>query len=254
MMLSRFLAFCALAAAETCLNGTECEEANLLSYAAEEDFPWARKRKFRGHPHSGYRSCKRAEGPSLAEGPVPCTYSKTYAYPASVVQQDSGGVAQMESRCDNAGEDYVNNPCDATCIINSNSQGYDYIKWDAIKACPYPAGATELPIVTTQDQCMQLYDNFTALGEAVDITWNGEVYKTGIGHGALIGVRGNCLTIRYNGKNAVIFQVDIRSWSLEITQATYLYLTDNENPGGFCWIPEVEIVNCLDIPGMPTSL
>ena len=44
---------------------------------------------------------------------MPCTYSKTYAYPASVVQQDSGGVAQMESRCDNAGEDYVNNPCDA---------------------------------------------------------------------------------------------------------------------------------------------
>ena len=103
-------------------------------------------------------------------------------------------------------------------------------------------------------QCMQLYNNFTALGEAVDITWKGEVYKTGIGHGALIGVRGNCLTIRYNGKNAVIFAVDIRSWSLEITQATYLYLTDGQNPGGFCWIPEVEIVNCLDIPGMPSSL
>eukprot|EP00439_Symbiodinium_sp_Y106_P026327 s1169_g3.t1 len=226
------------------------------SQAAEtssEDFP-RRKRRFRRYHHYGYRPCKSAERPSLAEGPVPCTYSKTYAYPATVVQEDSGGVAQMESRCDNAGEDYVNNQCEATCIINSNSQGYDYNKWDAVKACPYPAGATEFPIVTNQEQCMQLYDNFTALGEAVDITWNGEVYKTGIGHGALIGVRGNCLTIRYNGKNAVIFQVDIRSWSLEITQATYLYLTDNENPGGFCWIPEVEIVNCLDIPGMPSSL
>ena len=44
---------------------------------------------------------------------VPCTYSKTYAYPATVVQEDSGGVAQMESRCDNAGEDYVNNQCEA---------------------------------------------------------------------------------------------------------------------------------------------
>ena len=44
---------------------------------------------------------------------VPCTYSKTYAYPATVVQQDSGGVAQMENRCDRAGEDYVNNQCEA---------------------------------------------------------------------------------------------------------------------------------------------
>ena len=37
LMLTRFLAFCALTAAETCLNGTECEEVNLLSYAAEEE-------------------------------------------------------------------------------------------------------------------------------------------------------------------------------------------------------------------------
>lgn len=150
--------------------------------------------------------CKDEDEFLSATGPMPCTYSKTYAYPATVIQQDSGGVAQMESRCSSAGEDYVNNNCNATCIINSNSDGYNYDKWDATQSCPYPAGATEYPIVTTQAQCKQLFNNFTALGEAVDITWNGEVYKTGIGHGALIGVRGNCLTIRYNGKNAVIFQ------------------------------------------------
>ena len=52
-MLSRFLAFCALAAAETCLNGTECEEANLLSYAAEEEW---KQRKARRHPTCGLAS------------------------------------------------------------------------------------------------------------------------------------------------------------------------------------------------------
>ena len=36
-MLTRFLAFCALAAAETCLNGAECEEVDFLSYAAKEE-------------------------------------------------------------------------------------------------------------------------------------------------------------------------------------------------------------------------
>ena len=73
---------------------------------------------------------------------------------------------------------------------------------------------------------------------------------TGIGHGVLIGGRGNCATISYEGRNAVIFQVDFRSWSLEMTYATLMYLTGGVDPGANCFIPDVQIIDCSDIPGV----
>jgi len=54
----------------------------------------------------------------------------------------------------------------------------------------------------------------------------------------------------YEGRKAVIFQVDIRSWSLEITYDTLMYLTNNQDPGGNCFVPDVKIINCTDIPGV----
>ena len=186
----------------------------------------------------------------LAVAAVACTYSKTYAYPSTVIQQDSGGIAQMVSRCSDAGETYVDNDDEATCLVNSNSDGYDYSKWDGVKACPYPAGATEFPTVTTRAQCQATYDQFVALGESVNINMNGKTYMTGIGHGVLTGVRGNCATLSYEGRNVVIFQVDIRSWSLEITYATLLYLTGGVDPSNNCFIPDVQIIDCSDIPGV----
>ena len=49
----------------------------------------------------------------------------------------------VPGRCSAAGETYVNNCDEATCLLNSNSDGYDYSKWTGSKSCPYPAGATE---------------------------------------------------------------------------------------------------------------
>ena len=46
-------------------------------------------------------------------------------------------------RCSDAGETYVDNDDEATCILNSDTGGYDYSQYDASHACPYPAGATE---------------------------------------------------------------------------------------------------------------
>ena len=88
---------------------------------------------------------------------------------------------------------------------------YDYSQYVASGACPYPAGATQYPTVTTREQCEATFDQFVALGQSVNITMNGETYMTGIGHGVLIGVRGNCATISLEGRNAVILQVDVRS-------------------------------------------
>ena len=39
--------------------------------------------------------------------------------------------------------------------------------WSADLACPYPAGATEYPTVTDQDQCKTYYQNFVNLGDYV---------------------------------------------------------------------------------------
>lgn len=49
-------------------------------------------------------------------------------------------------------------------------------------------------------------------------------YKTGIGHGVLYGVRGNCYTIEYGGNYVLLYQVDVRSWSLEMTPGALEYL------------------------------
>jgi len=181
---------------------------------------------------------------------VACYYSKTYAYPSTVVQQASDDISKLDSRCSDAGETYVDNDDEATCILNSDTGGYDYSQYDASHACPYPAGATEYPTVTTREQCEATFDQFVALGQSENITMNGKTYMTGIGHGVLIGVRGNCATISYEGRNAVIFQVDVRSWSLEMTYATLMYLTGGVDPGGNCFIPDVQIINCSDIPGV----
>ena len=53
---------------------------------------------------------------------------------------------------------------------------------------------------------------------------DGIEYRTGIGHGVLNGVRGNCYTIEYDGNYVLLFQVDVRSWSLEMTSGTLEYL------------------------------
>ena len=49
----------------------------------------------------------------------------------------------VPGRCSDAGETYVDNDDEATCILNSNGAGYDYSNYDSSTACPYPAGATE---------------------------------------------------------------------------------------------------------------
>eukprot|EP00434_Breviolum_minutum_P042569 symbB.v1.2.037896.t1/scaffold5717.1/size24284/1 len=240
-------------AAVKCLAECQTEESNLLSL---HGYP-------RGGRHRGRRSrgCTNSRTPSTLDdflgtssedlsAPVACYYSKTYAYPETVIQEASGDVAQMDSRCSDAGETYVDNTDEATCLLNSNGNGYDYSQYVASGACPYPAGATEYPTVTTREQCEATFDQFVALGQSVNITMNGKTYMTGIGHGVLIGVRGNCATISYEGRNAVIFQVDVRSWSLEMTYDTLMYLTGGVDPGGNCFIPDVQIINCSDIPGV----
>ncbi|CAK9014225.1 PDZ domain-containing protein, partial [Durusdinium trenchii] len=147
-------------------------------------------------------------------------------------------------------------------ILNSPGDYYDYGNWDAESACPYPAGATEYPTVTTRVreilfkcgfaadlsdksmvQCEAYYNNFVALGDSITI--NGTYYKLGIGHGPLKGVRGNCYFMEYEGRYALIFQVDIRSWSFEFTYDTLQYIYNNQgDPGGTCLIPNVQIIDC----------
>jgi len=216
----------------------EAEDVNLLTHIhtlSDRSQYKLHKLRDQNHKHGG-----GTDG-------VPCTYSKTYAYPASVIQQDSGGISQMETRC--FAEGFVNNDTDATCLLNSNGDGYDYSGWTAQMACPYPAGATEYPTLTTQADCMDSFNKWVALGQAASVTMGGLTYVTGIGHGVLNGVRGNCATLSYNGKNAVLFQVDIRSWSLEMTEDTLQYLYSGD-PGGQCLVPDVKIIDCADVPGM----
>ncbi|CAL1162943.1 unnamed protein product [Cladocopium goreaui] len=233
--------------AAPCASTKDCgDEANLLS--------WKRHKR----PHYGPRGRRRPRYGSDtddnllgdASGLVSCYYSKTYEYPAGVNQSDSSSIDQLDSRC--ASDSYVNNDSVATCILNSNAAGYDYdnsnINNDSV--CPYYSESTEYPTVTTPEQCKQYFTQFIALGQAVNVTLYGENYVTGIGHGVINGVRGNCWIMSYEGRKAVIFQVDIRSWSLEITYDTLMYLTNNQNPGGNCFVPDVKIINCTDIPGV----
>jgi len=236
-----------------CLAECQTEENNLLSL--HHDPRRGRHRGRRGShygTHSGTPITTLEDFLRTGDSPrrVACYYSKTYPYPETAVQEASPAVEQMDSRCSDAGETYVDNDDEATCLLNSNGNFYDYSQYVASGACPYPAGATQYPTVATREQCEKTFDQFVALGQSVNITMNGETYMTGIGHGVLIGVRGNCATISYEGRNAVIFQVDVRSWSLEMTYATLMYLTGGVDPGGNCFIPDVQIINCSDIPGV----
>eukprot|EP00435_Cladocopium_sp_Y103_P067836 s97_g30.t1 len=151
---------------------------------------------------------------------------------AAVVASEACQTGSVYLWC--ASDSYVNNDSVATCILNSNGDGYDYdnsnINNDSV--CPYFSESTEYPTVTTPEQCKQYFTQFIALGQAVNVTLYGETYVTGIGHGVINGVRGNCWIMSYEGRKAVIFQVDIRSWSLEITYDTLMYLTNNQDPGG----------------------
>jgi len=183
--------------------------------------------------------------PHASSLPFPCTYSKTYAFPETVVQEDSKGIEQMESRC--AGKGPVNSADEATCILNSNADGYDYDKWPASQVCIYPAGMTP---TLNQDECTTLYEKWLNLGLTFVTLPDGTEAATGIGHGVLQGLRGECALLEYQGRSAVIFQVDVRSWSLEITKQTWEWLTKDETPEGHCFVPNVKMIDCTDVPGM----
>lgn len=71
--------------------------------------------------------------------------------------------------------------------------------------------------------------------------------KTAIGHGVLSGVRGECALLEFEGRHVVVFQVDIRSWSLEITESTLMYLTNGVAPGGHCFTPNVKPIDCASV-------
>ena len=158
-------------------------------------------------------------------------------------------TTEMISRCSSAGVDYVNTSEDATCIINSNGDGYDYGNVASSSACPYPAGATPW---MTYDECLSSYTKWIDKGATEVTLADGTTAMTGIGHGVLDGLRGLCAIIYYatTGKTMVVFQVDIRSWSLEMTQATWEYLTEITDPGNTCIVPTVTSINCTDVPFM----
>ena len=238
----------------------DTEDVNLLSVHRDHHQPRHRRR----HAEKHHKHKKGGGGgggggddddtPSADTGGyVACTYNKTYGYPDGVVQVDPSStgtpLSELDSRCSENSVAYVDDSEEASCILNSPGTYYDYGNWYASKACPYPAGATEYPTVTTQAQCETYYNNFVALGD--NITINGTFYKLGIGHGPLKGVRGNCYFMEYESRYALIFQVDIRSWSFEFTYDTLQYIYNNQgDPGGTCLIPNVQIVDCADIPGM----
>eukprot|EP00929_Paragymnodinium_shiwhaense_P011122 TRINITY_DN1164_c0_g1_i4.p1 TRINITY_DN1164_c0_g1~~TRINITY_DN1164_c0_g1_i4.p1 ORF type:complete len:254 (+),score=39.11 TRINITY_DN1164_c0_g1_i4:65-763(+) len=189
---------------------------------------------------SQLRGGARSLTSSTSSSAVACTYSKTYEYPTGVTQADSTDVSQMDTRCSSASESYVDDDSEATCILNSNGDGYDYGNVQSSSACPYTQETANM----TQADCVTQFDEWIALGATTLTLSDGTEVMTGIGHGVLDGVRGNCAKLTYNDKVAVVLQVDIRSWSLEITYDTLMYLTDNTDPGGNCFIPTVETVDC----------
>merc|ERR1711920_733241 len=130
--------------------------------------------------------------------------------------------------------------------MNNNADGYDYDKWTADQVCMYAVGATP---TLTQAQCKVLYDKWKELG-VKKVTVDGTEAMTGIGHGVLNGLRGECAMLTYKGKSAVVFQVDVRTWSVEITKATEEYLLEGETPEGKCFIPDVKMIDCTSVPGM----
>lgn len=175
---------------------------------------------------------------------VPCTYSKTFTYAGWPIQQDSADTAQMVSRCGNAGIDFVNTADTATCLINSHASGYDYDKWTPQSACPYPLG--QQPGVS-QASCQAEFARWKSLGVRMVTLPGGISAMTGIGHGVLNTVRGECALLEFEGRYAVIFQVDIRSWSLELTESTLNHLTNNVVPGGHCFVPTVKEIDCASV-------
>ncbi|CAE7681898.1 unnamed protein product, partial [Symbiodinium sp. CCMP2456] len=168
--------------------------------------------------------------------------ARTYEYPLTELQVATpDDTTEMISRCSSLGIAYVNTSEEATCIINSNGEGYNYGNVADTSACPYPAGATPW---MTNAECLSNYTKWIDKGVTEVTLADGTTAMTGIGHGVLEGVRGLCAIIYYEatGKTVVIFQVDIRSWSLEMTQATWEYLTEMTDVGS---IPEPVVPNEL---------
>jgi len=240
--------------AASCL-GEDCakEETELVQVSR----PWKRSGWWARGKGYGYGSKDNDDGddgddpsPSDPSDGVACTYSRTYRYPADVLQVATpDDTTEMISRCSSAGVAYVNTSEDATCIINSNGDGYDYGNVADTSACPYPAGATPW---MSNAECLSNYTKWIAKGATEVTLADGTTAMTGIGHGVLDGVRGLCAIIYYEvtGKTVVIFQVDIRSWSLEMTLATWQYLTEITDAGNTCIIPTVTSINCTDVPFM----
>jgi hypothetical protein len=173
---------------------------------------------------------------------APCTYSKTFTHAGWPVQQDSTDVAQMVDRCQ--GQHFVNNVDSATCVINSHADGYDYDKWTPQTACPYPLGQS--PDVS-QAQCQAEFTRWKSMGVRMVSLAGGVEAMTGIGPGVFNGVRGECALMEFQGRYAVIMQVDIRSWSMEFTEQTLNHLTNNVNPGGHCFVPNVKVIDCATV-------
>ena len=181
---------------------------------------------------------------------VACTYSKTYVNPKSVVQQDSGGVDEMVTRCTSKNEKYVNTSDEATCIINTDGQGYDYDQKTPDNVCVYGSCMiydSDDKCIIDNATCKEMFTKWKNKG-VTKINYDNKEMMLGIGHGVLKGGRGQCAILEYNNKYAAIFQVDARTWSLEITEKTWQYLIDPlTDPGGTCIIPNVKSVDCNEI-------
>lgn len=150
----------------------------------------------------------------------------------------------MVSRCTDEGINFVNTADTATCLINSHASGYDYDKWTPQSACPYPLG--QQPGVS-QVACQTEFARWKSLDVRMVTLPGGISAMTGIGHGVLNTVRGECALLEFEGRYAVIFQVDIRSWSLELTERTLNHLTNNVVPGGHCFVPKVKEIDCASV-------
>eukprot|EP00434_Breviolum_minutum_P023863 symbB.v1.2.021055.t1/scaffold1800.1/size100811/7 len=136
-------------AAVKCLAECQTEESNLLSLhgypGGGRHHGHVRRRHHYGHYGTNsdvpMDTVEDFLGSGDSSAPVACYYSKKYVQPSTFVQEASDDISEMESRCSDAGETYVNNDDEATCILDSDTGGYDYSEWISSSACPYPAGA-----------------------------------------------------------------------------------------------------------------
>ena len=71
------------------------------------------------------------------------TFLPTFLFFWSLMEDCPLPSCLVPGRCSGAGETYVDNDDEATCLLNSNGNGYDYSAYPSSKACPYEAGATE---------------------------------------------------------------------------------------------------------------